>query len=344
MASLTDILQKLDSGDESQNGTTSASSLKAPDSHAGSDVNQIGEGGQTIGEPGNTDGASHQESVASVDPNQAHNTPAPGDHVDGGHQEEAPCLDPNQAGTHKSTVETEDTVKSLSDVVSVLKDLSNQFSTALSLVEKSTKGKKDNKDMDEDDDMDESMDKGKGKSKDKDKGKDKDKNSDTNKSVTSEASTETPETSAEEPALSSEDITEVSEDEKDGTTVAEGKDSTNKSANVEPETAKAVSSDTTDKSLDTNEEGSSNEGTSDTPDTAKKSYVLDNGLFTANVPAEVLASDMKKSIKDISNDYTEGPNSPRVHAIIHLYHKLTDSSNTNKSVSASLVESYNSIK
>lgn len=335
MASLTDILQKLDGGDESQNGTQSTSDLNAPDAHAGSDINQIGEGGQSINVPGNTDGAEHTDSVPDVDPNQAHNAPEPGNHVDAGHTEPVPDVDPNQADTHKSSGFDEDTIKSLADVVSELKNVSNKFSEALSLVEKSAK--KDDKDLDEDEDMDESMGKGKGKGS-KGKGKDTDEN----KSVTA-TDEGTPEgTSVEEPELPSEDVASVSDEEKNGE-VAEPKGTEeNKSVQTEPETAKAVSSDTTDKSANVEEapEGK----VADTEKVTEKSYLTSNGNFTNEVPAQVLLSDMEKSVRAISKDYSEGPNSPRVHAITHLYEKLTNDLNENKSVSSSLIESYNSIK
>ena len=339
MASLTDILQKLDAGDESQNGTQSTSDLNSPDAHADSNVNQIGEGGQSINVPGNTDGAEHTESVPDVDPNQAHNAPEPGNHVDAGHVEPVPDVDPNQADTHKSSGFDEDTIKSLADVVSELKNLSSKFSEALSLVEKSTK--KTDKDLDEDEDMDESMGKGKGKGS-KGKGKDTDENK--SLTATDEGNPEgTPEgTSVEEPELPSEDITSVSDEEKNGE-VAEPKGTEeNKSVQTEPETAKAVSSDTTDKSANVEEapEGK----VADTEKVTEKSYLTSNGNFTNEVPAQVLLSDMEKSVRAISKDYSEGPNSPRVHAITHLYEKLTNDLNENKSVSSSLIESYNSIK
>ena len=334
MASLTDILQKLDAGDESQNGTQSASDLNSPDAHADSNVNQIGEGGQSINVPGNTDGAEHTESVPDVDPNQAHNAPEPGNHVDAGHVEPVPDVDPNQADTHKSSGFDEDTIKSLADVVSELKNLSSKFSEALSLVEKSTK--KTDKDLDGDEDMDESMGKDKGKGS-----KCKGECADENKSVTA-TDESTPGTSVEEPELPSEDITSVSDEEKNGE-VAESKGTEeNKSVQTEPETAKAVSSDTTDKSANVEEapEGK----VADTEKVTEKSYLTSNGNFTNEVPAQVLLSDMEKSVRAISKDYSEGPNSPRVHAITHLYEKLTNDLNENKSVSASLIESYNSIK
>lgn len=337
MASLTDILHKLDSGNESQNGTQSAADLNSPDAHAGSDVNQIGEGGQSINVPGNTDGAEHQESAPDVDPNQAHNAPEPGNHVDAGHVEPAPDVDPNQAGTHKSSFD-EDTTKSLAEVVSELKNVSNKFSEALSLVEKSTK--KTDKDLDGDEDMDESMDKEKDT---KGKGtKGKGKVADENKSVTATDESTSEDTHAEEPDLPSEDIASVSDEEKTGeVTEPEGTEE-NKSVQTEPETAKAVSSDTTDKSATTEE---APEGKAvDTDKVTEKSYLTSNGNFTNEVPAQVLLSDMEKSVRAISKDYSEGPNSPRVHAITHLYEKLTNDLNENKSVSSSLVESYNSIK
>lgn len=358
MASLTDILQKLDSGNESQNGTQSAADLNSPDAHAGSDVNQIGEGGQSIKVPGNTDGVSHQEPVPDVDPNQAHNAPEPGNHVDAGHVEPAPDVDPNQAGTHKSSFD-EDTIKSLAEVVSELKNVSNKFSEALSLVEKSAKkadkdlsgededddmeeskdkkksAKKADKDLDGDEDMDESMGKGKGT-------KGKGKVADENKSVTATAESTPEDTHVEEPELPSEDIVSVSDEEKTGEVTKSAGTEENKSVQTEPETAKAVSSDTTDKSATTEE---APEGKAiDTDKVTEKSYLTSNGNFTNEVPAQVLLSDMEKSVRAISKDYNEGPNSPRVHAITHLYEKLTNDLNENKSVSSSLVESYNSIK
>lgn len=341
MASLTDILQKLDSGDESQNGTQSAADLNSPDAHAGSDVSEIGEGGQSIGVPGNTDGVAHQEPAPDVDPNQAHNAPEPGNHVDAGHVEPAPDVDPNQADTHKSSEFDEDTIKSLADVVSELKNVSNKFSEALSLVEKSTK--KEDKGLDDDDDdedMDESMGKGKGS---KEKGtKGKGKGTDESKSVASTAEGTPENTHGEEPALPSEDVTSVSDEEKTGEATEPAGTEENKSVQTEPETAKAVSSDTTDKSATTEE---APEGKAvDTDKVTEKSYLTANGNFTNEVPAQVLLSDMEKSVRAISKDYNEGPNSPRVHAITHLYEKLTNDLNENKSVSASLVESYNSIK
>lgn len=339
MASLTDILQKLDSGDESQNGTQSAADLNSPDAHAGSDVNQIGEGGQSIDVPGNTDGVEHQEPAPDVDPNQAHNAPKPDNHVDAGHVEPAPDVDPNQAGTHKSSFD-EDTIKSLAEVVSELKKVSNKFSEALSLVEKSTK--KEDKDLDEDEDMDESMGKGKG-TKGKDKGtKGKGKVTDENKSVTPTDESTPEDAHVEEPELPSEDVASVSDEEKTGEVAEPEGTEENKSVQTEPETAKAVSSDTTDKSATTEE---APEGKAiDTDKVTEKSYLTSNGNFTNEVPAQVLLSDMEKSVRAISKDYSEGPNSPRVHAITHLYEKLTNDLNENKSVSSSLVESYNSIK
>ena len=334
MASLTDILQKLDSGDESQNGTQSVEDLKAPDAHADSDVNQIGEGGQSINVPGNTDGVEHTEPAPDVDPNQAHNAPEPGNHVDAGHAEPAPDVDPNQAGTHKSSFD-EDTIKSLAEVVSELKNVSNKFSEALSLVEKSAK--KTDKDLDEDEDMDESMGKGKGKDS---KGKCKD--ADENKSVVATAESTPEDTHAEEPELPSEDIESVSDEEKAGEVSEPAGNEANKSVQTEPETAKAVSSDTTDKSA-TAEEAPEGKAV-DTDKVAEKSYLTSNGNFTNEVPAQVLLSDMEKSVRAISRDYNEGPNSPRAHAITHLYEKLTNDLNENKSISSSLVESYNSIK
>lgn len=358
MASLTDILQKLDGGDESQNGTQSAADLNSPDAHAGSDVNQIGEGGQSIDVPGNTDGVEHQEPAPDVDPNQAHNAPEPGNHVDAGHVEPAPDVDPNQAGTHKSSFD-EDTIKSLAEVVSELKNVSNKFSEALSLVEKSAKkadkdlsgededddmeeskdkkksAKKADKDLDEDEDMDESMGKGKGT-------KGKGKVTDENKSVTATDESASKDTHAEEPELPSEDIVSVSDEEKTGEVTKSAGTEENKSVQTEPETAKAVSSDTTDKSTTTEE---APEGKAvDTDKVTEKSYLTSNGDFTNEVPAQVLLSDMEKSVRAISRDYSEGPNSPRVHAITHLYEKLTNDLNENKSVSSSLIESYNSIK
>jgi len=332
VASLTDILQKLDGGDESQNGTQSAADLNSPDAHAGSDVNQIGEGGQSINVPGNTVGAEHQESAPDVDPNQAHNASEPGNHVDAGHVEPAPDVNPNQAGTHKSSFD-EDTIKSLAEVVSELKNVSNKFSEALSLVEKSTK--KEDKDLDEDEDMDESMGKGKGT-------KGKGKVTDENKSVTATDESASKDTHVEEPKLPSEDIASVSDEEKTGEVAEPAGAEENKSVQTEPETAKAVSSDTTDKSTTTEEapEGK----VVDTDKVTEKSYLTSNGNFTNDVPAKVLISDMEKSVRAISKDYSEGPNSPRVHAITHLYEKLTNDLNENKSVSSSLIESYNSIK
>ena len=339
MASLTDILQKLDGGDESQNGTQSAADLNSPDAHAGSDVNQIGEGGQSIDVPGNTDGVEHQESAPDVDPNQAHNAPEPGNHVDAGHVEPAPDVDPNQAGTHKSSFD-EDTIKSLAEVVSELKNVSNKFSEALSLVEKSTK--KEDKDLDEDEDMDESMGKGKG-TKGKDKGtKGKGKVTDENKSVTPTDESTPEDAHVEEPELPSEDVASVSDEEKTGEVAEPEGTEENKSVQTEPETAKAVSSDTTDKS--TTAEEAPEGKVADTDKVTEKSYLTSNGNFTNEVPAQVLLSDMEKSVRAISKDYNEGPNSPRVHAITHLYEKLTNDLNENKSVSSSLVESYNSIK
>lgn len=337
MASLTDILQKLDSGNESQNGTQSAADLNSPDVHAGSDVNQIGEGGQSINVPGNTDGAEHQEPAPDVDPNQAHNAPEPDNHVDAGHVEPAPDVDPNQAGTHKSSFD-EDTIKSLAEVVSELKNVSNKFSEALSLVEKSTK--KTDKDLDEDEDMDESMDKEKGT---KGKGaKGKGKCTDENKSVSATAESTPEDTHVEEPKLPSEDIASVSDEEKTGEVAEPAGAEENKSVQTESETAKAVSSDTTDKSATTEE---APEGKAvNTDKVTEKSYLTGNGNFTNEVPAQVLLSDMEKSVRAISKDYNEGPNSPRVHAITHLYEKLTNDLNENKSVSSSLIESYNSIK
>lgn len=332
MASLTDILQKLDSGNESQNGTQSAAALNSPDAHAGSDVNQIGEGGQSISVPGNTDGVEHQDSAPDVDPNQAHNAPEPGNHVDAGHVEPAPDIDPNQADTHKSSFD-EETIKSLAEVVSELKNVSNKFSEALSLVEKSTK--KTDKDLDGDEDMDESRDKEKG-------AKGKGKVTDENKSVASTAESTPEDTHAEEPKLPSEDIASVSNEEKTGEVTEPAGTEENKSVQTEPETAKAVSSDTTDKSATTEE---APEGKAvNTDKVTEKSYLTGNGNFTNEVPAQVLLSDMEKSVRAISKDYNEGPNSPRVHAITHLYEKLTNSLNENKSISPSLIESYNSIK
>lgn len=332
MASLTDILQKLDSGDESQNGTQSAANLNAPDAHAGSDVSEIGEGGQSINVPGNTDGAEHTESAPDVDPNQAHNAPEPDNHVDAGHVEPAPSVDPNQAGTHKSSFD-EDTIKSLAEVVSELKNVSNKFSEALSLVEKSTK--KTDKDLDEDEDMDESRDKGKDT-------KGKGKVTDENKSVTSTDESTPEDKPAEEPDLPSEDITSVSDEEKTGEETKPAGTEENKSVPTEPETAKAVSSDTTDKSATTEE--APEDKAVDTDKVTEKSYLTSNGNFTNEVPSQVLLSDMEKSVRAISKDYNEGPNSPRVHAITHLYEKLTNDLKENKSVSSSLIESYNSIK
>lgn len=335
MASLTDILQKLDGGNESQNGTQSAANLKAPDAHAGSDVNQIGEGGQSIDVPGNTDGAEHQESVPDTDPNQAHNSPEPDNHVDAGHVEPAPDVDPNQADTHKSSFD-EDTIKSLAEVVSELKNVSNKFSEALSLVEKSTKKKdKDLDGEDEDEDMEESKGKEKG-------AKGKGKVTDENKSVDSTAESTPEDTHVEEPKLPSEDITSVSNEEKTGKVTEPAGTEENKSVQPEPETAKAVSSDTTDKSATTEE--APKVKAVNTDKVTEKNYLTDNGNFTNEVPAQVLISDMEKSVRAISKDYNEGPNSPRVHAITHLYEKLTDDLKENKSISSSLIESYNSIK
>lgn len=357
MASLTDILNKLDAADESQNGTQSADNLKAPDSHAGSDVSQIGEGGQSVGEPGNLDGAPHKDSVNSVDPNGAHNAPKSDNDVGAGHKDEAPCLDPNQAGNHKSLdTSDEDVLKSLSEAISKLNVTSDKLLNLLSVSEKSVKGKKgkkDNKDLDDnDDDIDDSMGKKGKKGKDCTDGcTDKSQKGTENKSVDDTNGEAIDKTSAEEPALPSEDVTSVSDDEKLGTT------EDNKSVNSgEVEVAKAVASDTTTKEVDKTDTDDKSQvadnkdtsdkdqvGTVDT-DTTQKGYVLDDGSFTNNVPTEVLLSDMKKSISDISKDYTEGPNSPRAHAILHLYHKVNDAIDNQKSISSSLIESYNSIK
>ncbi|MCA7081942.1 hypothetical protein LGL73_14470, partial [Staphylococcus aureus] len=70
----------------------------------------------------------------------------------------------------------------------------------------------------------------------------------------------------------------------------------------------------------------------DTDKVTEKSYLTSNGNFTNEVPAQVLLSDMEKSVRAISKDYNEGPNSPRVHAITHLYEKLTNDLDENKSV------------